>query len=183
MRQPLVDLSSSPAAAEVAGTIAGQRWGSVSALYGMLLHAPAVAEGWVALGTAVRRRTSLDDRLRELLICMVARVCDQSYEWASHSRLAAAAGATEAELAALPAWESCPTFSPRERAVLALAGATAQGTVDDEAFGRAAAALDRTELVEVVATAAYYTGTARFLSAFAIEAGADGLPASGAPLT
>lgn len=35
-----------------------------------------------------------------------------------------------------------------------------------------AAALDPSELVEVVATASYYVGTARFLSAFGIEAGA-----------
>lgn len=175
MRQPVADPSSSAAATTVARLVARERGGSVSALYGMLLHNPAVAEGWLALGTAVRQRTRLDDRLRELLICLVARVCDQSYEWASHSTLARAAGATDEELAALPRWEDCPSFSPRERLVLALGRETARGTVEDAVFAAAAADLDPDELVEVVATACYYVGTARFLSAFGIEAGADGV--------
>lgn len=175
LRQPLVDLSSSPAAAAVAQTVAQERLGRVSALYGMLLHSPAVAQGWVALGTAVRRHTALEDRLRELLICLVASLCDQSYEWETHSGLAVAAGVTDEELAALPRWQDCTSFSPRERLVLALGDATVRGTVDDAAFGAAAAELDPSELVEVVATASYYLGTARFLSAFGIEAGAGGI--------
>ena len=174
MRQPLADLAE-PEAAALARTIRGQRWGRVSALYGMLLHHPAIAEGWVGLGSAVRRRTSLDDRTRELVICAIAAVCGQSYEWESHAALARRAGATPDELAHVLDRDACPTFSDRERLVLDLAVATANDQVTDAAFHRAAEVLAPPELVEVVATAAYYVGTAQFLSAFGIEAGAPNL--------
>lgn len=174
MRQPLVDRSDT-AVSELAARIRGERWGRVSALYGMLLHHPPIAEGWMGLGSAIRRRTDLDDRTRELAICLVAAVCDQSFEWENHARLAEAAGVTPSELGALRERDRCATFSPRERLVLDLAEAVARGTVTDELFRRGQALLTPREMVEVVATAAYYVATARFLSAFGIEAGAPSL--------
>lgn len=174
MRQPLADPSDPRVTAVISG-IRGQRWGRVSALYGMLLHQPRVAEGWLALGSAIRRHTGLRDRTRELSICLVARICDQSYEWESHAPLALSAGATPAELEALLEREACESFSGHERTILDLVESVARDEVSDEVFSRAAAVLTHEELVEVVATASYYVGTARFLSAFAIEAGAPSL--------
>lgn len=174
MRQPLAD-PFDPDVSAVVRTIRRQRWGRVSALYGMLLHHPAIAEGWVGLGSAVRRHTRLDDRIRELVICVVASVCAQSYEWESHTSLARRAGVTANELGQLLDRGACPTFSDHERVVLDLAEDTARDRVTDASFRRAADVLAPDELVEVVATAAYYVGTARFLSAFGIEAGAANL--------
>lgn len=176
MRVPLVDPDRDPQVRALATRVRGARWGRISALYGTLLHSPSVAEGWLALGTAVRRRTHLDDRTRELAICLVARVCDQSYEWASHADLARTAGATDPELDALLDRDACPTFAPRERLVLDLVEATARDAVVDELLAAASAELDTAQLVEVVATAAYYVGTARYLSALGIHAGAPSVP-------
>lgn len=174
MRQPLAD-PSDPDVAALLSRIRGQRWGRVSALYGMLLHQPRVAEGWLGLGSAIRRDSGLTDRTRELAICLVGRICDQSYEWENHAPLALSAGATHAELEALLDRERCDSFSDRERTVLDLVESVARDEVDDERFARAASVLTPHELVELVATASYYVGTARFLSAFGIEAGAPDL--------
>jgi hypothetical protein len=43
-----------------------ERGGRLLRLYQMLLHSPSVAEGWLALFTAIRERASLPDRYREL---------------------------------------------------------------------------------------------------------------------
>ena len=171
MRRPFVDLQDHPDARTAAERISGERWGRISALYGMLLHSPPVAEGWVGLGTAVRRRTGLDDRLRELAICLVARVCDQGYEWQNHAPLARDAGATEEELTALLDRGACDSFSELDRAVLDLAEATARGNATDELITAASERLGDRTLTEVVATAAYYVGTAHFLNAFGIGTG------------
>jgi 4-carboxymuconolactone decarboxylase len=138
----------------------------------MLLHSPPVAEGWVRLGTAVRRRTGLDDRLRELAICLVARVCDQGYEWENHAPIARDAGATEEELAALLDRGTCSTYSALDRLVLDLTEATARGRVTDELITAASDRLGDRLLTDVIATAAYYVGTAHFLTAFGIGPGA-----------
>lgn len=172
VRRPFVDLEDHPDARDGAERIRGQRWGRISALYGMLLHSPPVAQGWVGLGTAVRRHTGLDDRLRELAICLVARVCNQGYEWENHAPIARAAGATEAELDALLDRGSCATYSDLDRVVLDLTEATARGTVTDDLLASANDQLDDRLLTEVIATAAYYVGTAHFLNAFDIGEGA-----------
>lgn len=172
MRRPFVDLEQHPDARGAAERIRGERWGRISALYGMLLHSPPVAEGWVGLGTAVRRRTGLDDRLRELAICLVARVCDQGYEWENHAPIARDAGATEEELAALLDRGTCSTYSALDRLVLDLTEATARGRVTDELITAASDRLGDRLLTDVIATAAYYVGTAHFLTAFGIGPGA-----------
>lgn len=174
MRQPLAN-ASDPAVAVLASAIRGQRWGRVSALYGMLLHHPPVAEGWAGLGSAIRRRTGLDDRTRELAICLVAAVCEQPFEWANHAPLATAAGVSSAELDALLDRAACPTLSPNERVLLDLVEEVARGRVADQTFRRASTTFEPTALVEIVATAAYYVGTARFLDAFGIDEDAPDL--------
>lgn len=155
--------------------IAELRDGRVSTLYRTLLHSGEVASGWCALGTAVRYGSSLDDRLRELVICQVAGVTEATYEWRHHEPLARAAGVTADQLASLPTWRGCVSFSDRDTAALQLADAVLVGAVDDEVFAAASAAFDRQELVEIVATSAYYLAVSRFLQA----AGVDGAPAEG----
>lgn len=174
MRIPAVDPSSDRTVRTLLERVRGARWGRVSALYGVLAHAPDVASAWSDLGSAVRRRTSLDDRRRELAICLVARLCDQSFEWDNHAPLARAAGVSDAELDALLERDRCPTFTDGERRLLDLVEATVRNEVTDDLV--ADAGLTHRELVEVVATAAYYLATARFLDAFAIRAGAPEVP-------
>lgn len=174
MRIPLVDPVRDVAIRPLVARIRGARWGNVSPLYATLLQAPEVASAWADLGTAIRKRTSLDDRTRELAICLVAHRCGQSYEWQQHAPLARDAGVTEAELDALGDRDACPSFSARERAVLDLVEATVEGAVTDELV--TGAGLTHGEVVEVVATAAYYLATARYLDAIGIQAGTPGLP-------
>ncbi|MPZ89565.1 MAG: carboxymuconolactone decarboxylase family protein [Nitriliruptorales bacterium] len=175
MRMPLADPERSAAAARVATLVSRKRWGVISALYGMLLHSPTVAEGWLALGTVVRRETGFDDRTRELVTCLVAAIVGASFEWENHAVLARRAGVTDEELDALPDWRTCARFGPRDRALLAFSEAVARGTMDDATFAVARATLREEEVVELAAMVSYYVGTGRFLNALGVEAGASGL--------
>lgn len=175
MFQPLVNPSNDPDVQADVREFARERWGRVSALYGMLLHQPDVARAWLGLGGAVRKRTSLDDRIRELAICLVARIADQGFEFENHAPIAVAAGATEAELEALLDRGSCATFDARDRALLDFAEHVARGTVTEASFADASDRFSPTVLVEIAVTAAYYLATARFLDAFGIVEGTKGL--------
>lgn len=139
-------------------------------LYQMLLHSPEVAAGWCELGTAVRWRASLDGRTRELLICLVASLNDDDYEWAVHAPLALAAGVGSEQLDSLPAWSACDSFSERDRVALGFGERVALGRVDDETFPEASATFDRQQLVEIAATCAYYVAVSRFLRTFDVRA-------------
>jgi AhpD family alkylhydroperoxidase len=156
-------------AGDVAGDVSALREGTLPNLYRMLLHSPRIAAGWLQLGTAVRYRSSLDDRLLELAICAVGRVCGCDYELAHHAPLARAAGATDEQLAALPDDLGGGRFTPREHAALRYVARVARLAAGDEAFAELAAHFSDAEIVELTATAAYYSGVARFLEALQID--------------
>jgi 4-carboxymuconolactone decarboxylase len=171
MRIPLAPTEGAGAHEDAVARIAALRSGEVSTLYRMLLHSGNVAAGWCELGTAVRYRSGLNDRLRELVICLVAGLTGASYEWASHEPLALDAGVTPEQLASLPQWRTGPGFSERDRAALQLAEAAVRGAVTDDDLAVAGAHFAHRGLVEVVATAAYYLATSRILQAFGVEPG------------
>lgn len=66
-----------------------------------LLQTPALLERVGALGEQLRFGGSLPDRLRELLICAVARHTGNQFEWQLHAALARQAGVADAVIAAL----------------------------------------------------------------------------------
>ncbi len=58
--------------------------GRISPLYQVLLNSPAVVDGWEAMLTAIRQKTSLSPRLRELIILRVATLNNAPYEFDAH---------------------------------------------------------------------------------------------------
>ncbi|KAI2627317.1 AhpD-like protein [Hypomontagnella submonticulosa] len=138
-----------------------------------LLHAPPVADGWNAFLGAVRTRTTLDARSRELAICRVA-VCNGAwYEWAHHAPLAVAAGVSERALEEVVRRETLVRegeegagLGEKEWAVLRYADEmTRQVRVSEEVFAALRAVCGEREVVEVTATVAAYNCVSRFLVA------------------
>ncbi|KAI2467391.1 AhpD-like protein [Annulohypoxylon bovei var. microspora] len=152
-----------------------------------LLHAPPVADGWNAFLGAVRERTSLDARTREIAICRVAVVNAAWYEWGHHAPLAVKAGVGEAAMAVVgrerlvedgvegegegdgekakgEALEA--GLSEREWAVLRYADEMTRCVrVSDEVFADLRRVCGEREVVEVTATVAAYNCVSRFLVA------------------
>ncbi len=89
----------------------------------MLLHSPALAESWFGHSNAVRWKTDLDGRLRELVIVRVASLTGADYDIVNQHvpTLTTPEGLTEEELAEMPRWRLATCFSDPERAALALA--------------------------------------------------------------
>ena len=83
-----------------------------------MLHSPAVGGALQAVGTAVRYRSVLSDRVREAAILAVAAHWDSDFERYAHEPLARHVGLTEAEVAALLAGAEVPFEDPAERAAL-----------------------------------------------------------------
>jgi AhpD family alkylhydroperoxidase len=144
--------------------------GSVLHLYRMLLHSPAVAEGWLAYLTAIRHRSALPGAIRELVIMRVAVLNGAPYEADQHAPIALREGVTQAKLDSLADWANSDLFDARERAVLAYTDAmTRQIQVLDEVFSAVRAAFDDKLLVELTATVAAYNMVSRFLEALEVH--------------
>src|SRR3954471_15976766 len=91
--------------ADLIGRIRGARRGRLINVYKLLLHSPALAETWFEHMNAVRWKTSLDGKLRELVIIRVAILNRVDYVLGQHvPKLALAEGLTLEQCDALADW-------------------------------------------------------------------------------
>lgn len=143
--------------------------GRISPLYQMLLNSAPLAEGWEKLLTAIRSRTSVPPDLREMVILRVAVLNGAPFEFDAHVPHALKAGMSQARIDALRAPEIHASFSPLERAVLALTDEMTRNVrVRDEVFDPLRPHFDAKTMVELVATVAAYNMVSRFLEALRI---------------
>jgi alkylhydroperoxidase family enzyme len=155
--------------AALIGQIKGER-GSLLKLYHLLLTSPEFTRGWLALGTAARNKSCLDERLRELVILWIGRRLRAPYVWSTHVAIARRAGATDEMLAALPDDRSSPLFTDRERAALEYAEVmTEQIVVPDALFERVRALFSPQELLELTVTAGFYNCVCRVVIALRLH--------------
>lgn len=154
---------------QVKARIVAER-GQMLHIYRMLLHSPAVSEGWLAMMTSIRQRSALAGSLRELVIMRIAQLNGAAYEAEQHRAFALKEGVSEAQLEALEDWENAKLFSPVQRAVLDYTDAmTCDVKVPDTVFAAVRRHFDGQGIVELTATIASYNMVSRFLVALGIE--------------
>ena len=168
-RVPYIEEQDHPELAVLIARIKAER-GKVLDLYKVLLHSPAVMEGWLGFFTAIRHKTKLGGRYRELAILRVAVLNGADYEYNAHLPFALKEGASAEQIAALKAWRDSPLFDAAERAVLAYTDTmTEKIQVPDELFSQVQAHFDAQDLVELTATIAGYNLVSRFLEAMQVH--------------
>jgi AhpD family alkylhydroperoxidase len=168
-RVPYIEENDHPELAPLIGRIKAER-GKLLDLYKVLLHSPAVMEGWLSFFTAIRQKTKLGGRYRELAILRVAVINGADYEYKAHLPFALKEGATGEQIAALGFWQVSALFDAAERAVLAYTDAmTKDIQVPDELFAELKRHFDAQDLVELTATIAGYNLVSRFLEAMQVH--------------
>src|SRR5436853_3918452 len=121
-RVPLIQEQNHPEFADAIEKYRAGRRGKLINIYRMLLNAPALAESWFNHSNAVRWNTTLDGRLREILIIRIGHVTQCEYVLRQHvPKLALADGLTVEECHALGDWQGSKFFTARERAALTYA--------------------------------------------------------------
>lgn len=168
-RVPYVEEEDRPELTPLVARIKAER-GRVSELYRVLLHSPAVMEGWLGLFTAIRQKTKLRGSYRELAILRVAILNRADYEYQAHLPFALKEGARAEQIAALAAWQASAVFDATERAVLGYTDAmTKDIQVSDALFAEVQKHFDAQDLVELTAVIAGYNLVSRFLEAMRIH--------------
>ena len=156
--------------AELVAAIRQRRGGTLFNLDRMLLHSPPFARGWNTFMGAVRTELSLQPKLSELAICVVAVLNEAAYEFGHHAPLYQRAGGTAAQVAALRdplAARTNPLFDTLEQAVLRLTiSMTREIKVSPQILADLHAQLPGDQpLVELIGTIAAYNMVSRFLIA------------------
>ncbi len=133
------------------------------------IHAPGVGAWLSRLGAALRFETSLDRRLLELAIIVVAAHWKAEFEWWAHARMAHEHGVGDAVVAAIGRGEMPAFEADDEAAVYAFARQlVVGGGVDDQTYASAAERLGSQGVVELVSLCGYYTLVSFSLNAFAV---------------
>ena len=83
-RVPLIQEQDHPEFAEVIEKYRSGRRGKLINIYRMLLNAPPLAESWFNHSNTVRWKTSLDGRLREIVIIRMGHLTGAQYVLRQH---------------------------------------------------------------------------------------------------
>jgi alkylhydroperoxidase family enzyme len=173
MRLPPWSEALAPRSRELVATIEARRGGTLLNLDRMLLWSEPLARGWNGYLRTIRTELALSPFLRELAICVVARLTGAQYEFHHHAPELKKAGATEAQIAALTDPDGAatsPLYDELQQAVIRFAIASTRNVkVPDDLFAELKRRLPPNELVELVAATATYNMVARFLVALDIS--------------
>ena len=144
--------------------------GGLAGPFNAMLYAPPVGHALQELGAAIRFRTELAPRIREMAILVVAQVWDSAYERGSHEPIGREAGLTDAEIEALRSGDD-PGFADKQEQVAhsvvrALTGPAAD--LDDQEYDTAVSVLGERALVELSTLVGYYATLALQMRIFRV---------------
>ncbi|WP_460860192.1 carboxymuconolactone decarboxylase family protein [Nocardiopsis coralliicola] len=159
--------------------------GALNGPFGLMLHAPELGAPLQELGAAIRYRTGLSARAREIAILTVAAAADSAFERHAHERVGAAAGLTGGELSALRS-AAFTSPDPVEQAVHTACRALMAdpGPWDSGRYAAVEGALGAGTLLELTVLVGYYRTLAQMMNVFGVgapgaEHGAGGEGAAG----
>lgn len=170
-RVSYVEGTDDPNLTELVDRIRSGRRGSLINVYRLLLNSPPLADTWFEHLGAVRWKTQLDGRLREIVIIRIAYLNDVPYVLRQHvPGLAEAEGLTPEDCEALKDWEKSDLFDARERAALAFADSmTRDVAVSDEVFDALPDYFDDQRIVELAVLIGSYNMHNRVMTALKID--------------
>jgi len=150
--------------------IKGARGGLIN-IYKLLLHSPAVCMTWFEYIGAIRWKTKLTPRLRELAIVRIAQAAKYAYALQQHvPTIAVPDGVSLEECEALKDWRGSKFFNEAERAALAYVDAIRDGTgVPDDVFNAVRKHYSEREVVELTVLTGVYIMHNRIFTALKVD--------------
>jgi alkylhydroperoxidase family enzyme len=172
-----------PRAGQANVAILTDEGGRLHGPFNAFLLDPVLGEAVQALGAAIRYRSRLSERLREIAILVVAHSERSSFEWDAHRALAKSVGITEEEVAALAAGVDAASFDDEDRLVAKVTRALVHGgDLGDELFAEATVGLGEVQLFDLIVLVGHYELVARSLRVWRVplpEGAVPQFPASG----
>lgn len=173
---PLTAEQMTPEQRAAAAEISSGPRGAVIGPFAPLLRSPELMTRLQKVGEYLRFESPLERRLFEMTILWVARWWDQQFEWTFHHPIALEAGLDPAIADAIAEDRRPEGMDPAAAAVWDVLDELHRTRgVSDGTYARALAELGEVGVVEVVATAGYYT-------TLAVVMNAARTPAPGGPL-
>jgi uncharacterized peroxidase-related enzyme len=158
------------AVGEIYDRFARQR-GNVPNMFRTVAHRPEILQTMIAHMEAVLNTGTLPTSLKELVIVRTSQMNRCEYCLASHCLLAKKLGYSDAQIAALPDFESSDSFTSKEKAALRLAERLTRNErpLDDAEVAGLRSHFSEGEIVELMAASGLFNYFNRFNNLLAME--------------
>ena len=145
--------------------------GRLIGIFHPLLYSPEMSSAFLAFQLAEAKSTSLDARVRQVVILAVGAVWKAPYEIYAHAAVARKLGFSEEEISKLSVGESPESLSDAERIAQQYASQlTASHVIDDDLFAAAKKTFGQKGLVDMAQLIGAYHLVCAILNSFAIPA-------------
>ncbi|MCF8111161.1 MAG: carboxymuconolactone decarboxylase family protein [Desulfobacteraceae bacterium] len=139
-------------------------------IFKVMANCPKVGLDFLKLGNSILTKGCVDPCLRELAILRVGDLAKAGYEWTQHVAVAKRVGVPDAQIEALPHWQTSDRFNETERAVLQYTDEVAEKIrVSDETFQAIKKFFTDEQIVELTTAIGYYGAVSRILEALQVE--------------
>jgi 4-carboxymuconolactone decarboxylase len=146
--------------------------GRLTGAFNARLLDPVVGTAIQELAAALRFRSRIAPRMRELVILEVAHAEQCSYEWNGHAKVALEAGLEPEALDAIRTGAPSDLLSGEERLAREVAQSLLRDRdLGDELFGKAATVLGLTVVFDIVSLVGHYQNTATALRVWRVPLG------------
>lgn len=155
----------------LASDIAGSRGGQLGGPFAIWLRVPEIAKRINAVSDRLRKQSSFEKRIVELIVLIVTRDWKAQYAWTAHAKQALDEGISPAAVEALRTKQT-PVFArDDERLIYELISVLSGRRVMPQAlYDEGVAAFGLDGMIELVTTAGLYTMISMMLVAFDVPA-------------
>ncbi len=178
-----IDLLPTEEATRIAREIGMREDVAALSIFRVLLRQPRVAKAVSDLLFALLTESTLDARLRELIIMRLGWATGSVYEWTQHWRVARALKIPERDLLGVRDWRAHDHWSAADRAILAATDESLEhGAVSEATWKECCAALpDPREQIELVVAIGNWRMISQILRSLEIplEEGVEAWPPDG----
>jgi alkylhydroperoxidase family enzyme len=139
-------------------------------VFGTLAHHPQLLAHWLGFATYLLTASTLEPRLRELVVLRVGWLCRSQYEWGQHVHVGRRVGVTDDDLHALAEGPAATRWNDAERAALAATDELVQRhTLGDEAWQALERHFTRPQALDLVFLVGQYQLVSAALNACRVE--------------
>ncbi len=154
-----------PAQRDVAREIAAGRRGAVYGPFVPALRSPELTRRLQAVGEYLRYDNSLEPRLREMVILVIAREWTQDFEWDVHAPGALAAGLSPEIVAAIADGRRPDGMREDEAAIWDFVAELLRARgVSDATYARVSGVVGEQGVIDLVGTVGYYSTLAMIMN-------------------
>ncbi len=139
-------------------------------IFRTLAHHPKLLTRWLVFGNHVLGKSSLDARLREIVILRIGYLCQAGYEWGQHVEIGLRVGLTEADVARIAEGPDAEGWSPLESALIrATDELHADAFVSDATWAALQADLSTEEILDALFAIGQYNMVSMVLNTLGVQ--------------